>query len=84
MNGVRLNLAVRAIGHETMLGRQMDEIKDDGALVDELYLRTLSRQPTEAERDSALAYCKETKNRAAVFEDLLWALLNSSEFSHRR
>src|SRR6185312_8783804 len=53
MNGVRLNLAVRAIGHETMLGRQLDEIKDNGALVDELYLRTLSREPTKAERDSA-------------------------------
>ena len=49
MNGVRLNLAVRAIGHETMLGRQLDEIKDNGALVEELYLRTLSREPTETE-----------------------------------
>jgi hypothetical protein len=84
MNGVRLNLAVRAIGQETMLGRQIDEIKDDRALVGELYLRTLSREPTEAELNSALAYCKETKDRPAVFEDLLWALLNSSEFSHRR
>jgi hypothetical protein len=84
MNGVRLNLAVRAIGHETMLGREMDENKDNNALVEELYLRTLSRQPTEAELNTALAYCKESKNRTAVFEDLLWALLNSSEFSHRR
>ncbi len=84
MNGVRINLAVRAIGRETMLGRQMDEVKDNGALVEELYLRTLSREPTETELNSALAYCKETKNRSAVFEDLLWALLNSSEFSHRR
>jgi hypothetical protein len=84
MNGVRLNLAVRAIGHETMLGRQMDEIKDNGALIEELYLRTLSREPTELERNTTLAYCKETKDRSAVFEDLLWALLNSSEFSHRR
>jgi hypothetical protein len=84
MNGVRLNLAVRAIGHETMLGRQMDEIKDNGALVEELYLRTLSREPTETEVNAALAYCRETKNGSAVFEDLLWALLNSSEFSHRR
>ena len=49
MNGVRLNLAVRAIGHETMLGRLLDEIKDNGALVEELYLRTLSREPTEDE-----------------------------------
>jgi hypothetical protein len=84
MNGVRLNLAVRAVSHETMLGRQMDEVKDNGALIQELYLRTLSRVPTEAELNSALVYCKDTKNRPAVFEDLLWALLNSSEFSHRR
>ena len=47
MNGVRINLAVRAIGHETMLGRLLDEIKDDDALVEELYLRTLSREPTD-------------------------------------
>jgi hypothetical protein len=84
MNGVRLNLAVRASGHETMLGRLLDETKDNRALTEELYLRSLSREPTNAEVDTTLAYCKETKNRTAVFEDLLWALLNSSEFSHRR
>jgi hypothetical protein len=84
MNGVRLNLAVRAEGHETVLGRLLDEIKDNGALAEELYLRTLSREPTDAELRTALAYCKDTKNRSAAFEDLLWALLNSSEFSHRR
>jgi hypothetical protein len=84
MNGVRLNLAVRAAGSETLLGRLFDQIKDDGPLVEELYLRTLSREPTDAELKTTLAYCKETKNRSAVFEDLFWALLNSSEFSHRR
>jgi hypothetical protein len=84
MNGVRLNLAVRAAGPGTMLGRHLDQVKDDDALIAELYLKTLSREPTNAELKSALAYCKETNNRAAVFEDLLWALLNSSEFSHRR
>lgn len=84
MNGVRLNLAVRATGPETMLGRLLDETKDNRALIEELYLRTLSREPTTAELDSMLACCKQTKNRTAVFEDLLWALLNSSEFSHRR
>jgi len=84
MNGVRLNLAVRAAGQETLLGRLLNQIKDDELLVEELYLRTLSREPTGDELKSAIAYLKETKNRAAVFEDLLWALLNSSEFSHRR
>ena len=84
MNGVRLNMTVRAIDDETMLGRQLKEVKDNSALVEELYLRTLSRQPTQTELDTALSYCKQTRNRTAVFEDLLWALLNSSEFSHRR
>jgi hypothetical protein len=84
MNGVRINVAVRAIGKETMLGRLLEETDDNGAVVEELYLRTLSREPTEKEQDTALKYCQATKNRPAVFEDLLWALVNSSEFSHRR
>ncbi len=84
MNGVRINVAVRAIGKETMLGRLLEETDDNGAVIEELYLRTLSREPTEKERDTALKYCQATKNRPAVFEDLLWALVNSSEFSHRR
>jgi len=84
MNGVRINLAVRANGKDTMLGRLLATTDDNQAVVEELYLRTLSRQPTEKEMATALEYCKSTKNRAAVFEDMLWALVNSSEFSHRR
>jgi hypothetical protein len=84
MNGVRINLAVRAIGQETMLGRLLATTDDNSAVIDDLYLRTLSRAPTDKERSTALKYCKASKNRAAVFEDLLWALVNSSEFSHRR
>lgn len=84
MNGVRINVAVRAVKEDTMLGRLLADTKDNSAVVDELYLRTLSRDPTEKERAAALAFCKDTKNHAAVFEDLLWALVNSSEFSHRR
>jgi hypothetical protein len=84
MNGVRINLAVRAVDDETILGRLLSEIDDDGALIDELYLRALSREPTDEERELTLKFCRTVKNRAAAFEDLFWALLNSSEFSHRR
>jgi hypothetical protein len=84
MNGVRLNLAVRAIGDKTVLGRLLEEIPENEPLIQELYLRTLSREPTGDELAVSLKFCKSTKNRAAVFEDLFWALLNSSEFSHRR
>jgi hypothetical protein len=84
MNGVRLNLAVRAVSSETVLGRLVEEIPEDDALIDELYLRTVSREPTDDELAAALKFCKTTRNRTAAFEDLFWALLNSSEFSHRR
>ncbi len=83
MNGPRINQAVRA-GDAAILGRLLEEIDQDEPLIEELYLRTLSRQPTADELATALEFCQTTRNRTAVFEDLFWALLNSSEFSHRR
>jgi hypothetical protein len=84
MNGVRINMAVRAVDRDTVLGRLLDEINDNKSLVEELYLRTLSRQPTEDEMKNAIEFVRSTRNRPAAFEDVFWALLNSSEFSHRR
>ena len=84
MNGMRINMAVRAVGRDTVLGRLLDEIVDNKSLVSELYLRTLSREPTETEMKTAIEFVRSTRNRPAAFEDLFWALLNSSEFSHRR
>lgn len=84
MNGAKLNLDIRALDRDTVLGRLLDDIPSDKQLVEELYLRTLSRQPTSDESKTALRFCRPSKNRNAVFEDLFWALLNSSEFSHRR
>lgn len=52
---------------------------DPGAIADQLYLATLSRRPTAAERQQAINYLRggTLANRA---EDLQWALLNSLEF----
>jgi hypothetical protein len=84
MNGMRINLAVRAVGRDTVLGRLLDEIGDNKSLVEELYLRTLSREPTDEEMQTAIEFVRRARNRPAAFEDLFWALLNSSEFAHRR
>ena len=48
-------------------------------LIDELYLSTLSRLPTSAEKELMLSAFSESDHRAAA-EDVLWALLNSKEF----
>jgi len=84
MNGANLNLAIRAVSDNTVLGRLLDGIDDDEMVIHELYLRTLSREPTKNEMITALQYCRTGNNRNLAFEDLFWALLNSSEFSHRR
>lgn len=52
----------------------------DPALVEELYLRTLSRFPSPAERAYAEGLLKH--RRAQAVEDLLWALVNTREFSY--
>ena len=48
-------------------------------LIDELYLSTLSRFPTSAEKEMMLSAFSDSDRRAAA-EDVLWALLNSKEF----
>jgi hypothetical protein len=53
----------------------------DREAVDELYLRTLSRLPLPAERDHWERLLRGAADRAELLEDLLWALLNSREFS---
>lgn len=53
---------------------------DNGKLLEELYLFTLSRVPTVAEREQAARYLQKSPARAEGFEDLLWSLLNRREF----
>ena len=51
---------------------------DDGKVVEELFISTLSRWPTEGERGIALAAMKPDRRRGA--QNLQWALLNQVEF----
>ena len=49
-------------------------------VIDELYLRCLTRKPTAEELAAITAHMKDEKDTAAVLNDLFWALLNSQEF----
>ncbi|MDE0470195.1 MAG: DUF1549 domain-containing protein [Candidatus Poribacteria bacterium] len=49
-------------------------------LINELYLSTLSRFPTDTELQTAEAYIAESPKRRAGCEDLLWALISSRAF----
>jgi hypothetical protein len=49
-------------------------------VVDDIYLATLSRYPTAAERENVARFLKESKSPRECYEDLQWALINSKEF----
>jgi hypothetical protein len=59
---------------------QLKAVADDRAVVEELYLGTLSRFPTPAEMAKTLRYRQDCESREAWLEDLLWGLLNVREF----
>jgi hypothetical protein len=54
--------------------------KSPEEIVTELYLRALSRPPTEKEKKALEGYFKEPDQVRAALVDVHWALLNSKEF----
>lgn len=62
------------------LMKLLKEKKDDNEVFEELVLATLSRFPTEAEKENFKKHRAETKDRTSAFIDTLWALINTREF----
>jgi len=84
MNSPVVNRAINARNAQSVLGQILAETNDDEAVATELYLRCLAREPKPDELKTCLAHVRETGNRGTAFEDILWALVNSTEFLHRR
>lgn len=74
LNGEAFNRALRESAAQKIDG-------DTAAMIESFYLRSLSRMPTAEERAHWLAQAVQSKDQVAFREDLLWALLNSREFS---
>jgi hypothetical protein len=54
--------------------------KSDAEVLEELFLATLSRPPSDRERALFEQVRAGRKNRISAFTDCLWALINTSEF----
>ena len=67
----------------TMLGNLLSEVSNNRQAVQELYLKTLSRRPNRKELATNLQYIQQVGNRGEAFEDIFWALINTSEFKTR-
>lgn len=62
------------------VARIAKEIADDKQRVEELYLLTLGRLPTEAEQQACAKYLKESASTVKGLQGILWSLLNTREF----
>ncbi len=53
---------------------------DDSVLIRELYLSFLSRFPTSQEMETISVFLNSEANRRQAAEDVVWGMLNSTEF----
>lgn len=63
---------------DSRVQRLLDSSQDNGKVVDELFLATLSREPTPEEKTVAISFLD--KNRVEGVQNVQWALLNLVEF----
>ncbi len=78
INGKGVN--VRLASKDGRIARMIAAKTPDIKIIEELYLATLSRYPTEDETMETLMFLNQSKDRQKGAEDVLWALLNSKEF----
>jgi hypothetical protein len=83
MNG-RAMTEMTAAGSSNLLGALSAPFMTDDERVDALFLSTLAREPESDESATCLAAlkeCKDSSERDRALSDVLWALLNSTEFA---
>ena len=83
MNSPMLNNQFKASGF-TRLAGLLRKYPDDEDAVNELYLMVLAREPSRKELGIFNEFRAEVGSRDEAFEDLMWSLMNSSEFMSKR
>ena len=68
------------IGQGNLIGKQLAEKVAVEKILDDIYIRCLTRRPTAKEKENLLAVLAETEDKKQTLEDIFWALLNSREF----
>jgi hypothetical protein len=69
---------------DNRLGQMLQAGKSNRDIVEELYLASLCRRPSESEEQALLARLERVTERRAGLEDVLWGLLNAKEFLLRK
>ena len=68
------------VGQGNLIGKRLEEKVAPEQIVEELYIRCLTRRPTDKEKNELNVIIAEVEDKKQVLEDVFWALLNSREF----
>jgi hypothetical protein len=79
MNSALVHSYTSAQG-KTLLADLLAQKKTDAEIVTALYERILSRKPTTEDLSTCQRYIAKVGDRKEALEDVLWALVNSTEF----
>jgi len=77
LNGDTLQQKIRGGG---VVKKLVDQKTPPDKIVEEFYLRSLTRHPTDKERATLDEILKDAPNQQEALEDAFWAILNSREF----
>ena len=83
MNNPQINQKIQARG-ENVLAKILAEHANDDDALKMVYLRTLARRPSDREFQRCRDYIRTVGNRSEAFEDIMWTLINSTEYQTRR
>ena len=79
-NGDTINQRLR--NEKSCVAKALAANKGNATLIEEAFLRTLSRRPTKHEAESLLKVMADSKDvqRSLLIEDLYWGIMSSREF----
>jgi len=73
-------IQAKLVNPNNRLKALLADYPEDVKALEELFLSTVSRFPTEKEKSSFDRYRKDAPDRRTAYADTLWALLNTTEF----
>ncbi len=79
-NGETLN--PKLADQQNLIARMMADDADDAAIIEALFVASLSRKPTDGELKNLLSIRAEYgDDRATALQDVAWSILTSTEFT---
>ena len=63
-----------------LVAKRLAAKKEPTDIIDEVFVRCLTRRPTDAEKQKLMAMVASETDKKKALEDVFWAVLNSREF----